>query len=75
MLTPTVGTCRSCGASVFFAKSDAGKWMPFDCKPVNGYIIRDDEGTLRAIHQPTHISHFATCPQAETWRGGRRDVE
>lgn len=42
-----LGTCRSCGATVYWRVTSAGK---------------------RAPYNPDGISHFATCPQAQTWR-------
>lgn len=54
LATPT--HCRSCQAAVLFAKNDkTGKSSPFDAVP--------------NIHEPTEsVSHFATCPQAASWR-------
>lgn len=60
--------CRSCGAEVTWAKTEAGKNMP---------IERADDGNLTydaangsVLHDPDGgwISHFATCGQADDWR-------
>lgn len=72
--------CRSCGADVLWAKTDAGKSMPLDPEPVddgNVLLYRTPEG-LRAVvmskgdHVPDnasrHKTHFATCPNAERHR-------
>lgn len=52
--TPT--HCRSCQQPVLFATNEkTGKASPFDYVP--------------NIHEPTDsVSHFATCPQAASWR-------
>ena len=68
------GTCRSCGADIEWAMTEAGKRMP---------IVEKSGGNLR-IQLPllgglptavpvlrgkgTHISHFADCPDADRWR-------
>ncbi len=44
--------CRSCGASILWCITAKGKKMPVD-------IPEGDEPTT---------SHFATCPEADTWR-------
>lgn len=75
--------CRSCGAPVRWVETERGKPMPIDVDPVaNGNIVvrlsdvRRGEvavviGPLEALSLTTearYVSHFATCPQAETWR-------
>ena len=84
-------TCKSCGAPVEWAKTEAGRWMPIDPEPVPGGNLaidrsswppvatvmgpgegaaqlalgaEDGEGELLA-----HVSHFATCPDRDEWRG------
>ncbi len=44
--------CKSCGATINWCVTDKGKKMPVDVP----------EGS-----EPT-TSHFATCPDANTWR-------
>jgi len=76
-------TCKSCGMPILWVKTRSGKAMPCDIKPIrfriddsaqvlerfvtkNGDILfgaRDSTGNLEG-----YISHFATCPQADTWR-------
>lgn len=67
--------CRSCGSLVVWAMTDSGRWMPVDRLP-------DERGTLRlwtdaynnlhvqhdALAPRRHRPHFATCPDAESWR-------
>ena len=76
--------CRSCGAPIIWITTKAGKAMPCDAEPIffdladmsdkdtkafvkeNGVIaigIENPEG-----QEVGHISHFATCPQADRWR-------
>lgn len=47
-----VERCRSCGASVWWGHTQAGKLCPFD--------IVDGERTA--------VSHFSTCRDADMWR-------
>ena len=72
--------CRSCKASIVFAKAYAtGKAMPLQLDDVGEWTI--EEGIAKHIGPvPTQLelgakpgpqrwtSHFAVCPQAEKWR-------
>lgn len=49
--------CRSCGASVVWTKTPAGKSIPLDLGHVRG------TGAQREA-----LTHFATCPQGREWR-------
>ncbi len=53
--------CRSCGASIMFIRTPAGKNTPVDATPIIGY---DADGSVLTIH----LSHFATCPYADRHR-------
>ncbi len=55
--------CRSCRAQIIWFKTEAGKNMPVDADTVEP---DDDELDLSR-----HISHFATCPQANHHRRPR----
>lgn len=49
--------CRSCGASVVWAKTEKGKSIPLDLAHVRvGPSGREA------------LTHFATCPQGKQWR-------
>jgi hypothetical protein len=65
-------TCRSCGAPVRWAITQHENRMPVDPEPVeNGNLILiDRDGELHVAHAVpgTHVSHYATCPDAERWR-------
>lgn len=53
--------CRSCDEYIVWMKTEAGKNMPVDADSCD----EDDE----LIFDPDkHISHFATCPEADKWR-------
>lgn len=52
--------CRSCRAKIIWFKTDAGKNMPIDADTVEP---EDDELDLKR-----HVSHFATCPDANLHR-------
>lgn len=74
--------CRSCDAEIVWAVSEAGKRMPLDAKPFPGgnveMIGADAAGTpVARVLSPgapnetgadRHVSHFATCAQAGSWR-------
>lgn len=75
--------CRACGAPIVFVKSAQGKYIPCDAKLVRyranptgkGIVVVEGEGAVRCDLDfeglPTgmaRISHFATCPQAGTFR-------
>ena len=60
-----VGKCRSCARSIVWMPTAKGKTMPVDAETVG----RDD-----TEYDPAkgHISHFATCPDAQKFRKGRK---
>jgi hypothetical protein len=55
--------CRSCRAQIIWFTTAAGKKMPVDADTVEP---KDDELDLER-----HVSHFATCNDAEKWRKPR----
>jgi len=55
--------CRTCRAQIIWFKTEAGKNMPVDADSVKP---EDDELDLSR-----HVSHFATCPQADSHRKTR----
>lgn len=72
--------CRSCDAEVVWAKTQAGRKMPLDAQPVEGwsdlrglFVLRDGValGAVTAAPragEPVYRSHFATCPHANQHR-------
>ena len=68
--------CRSCGAPVVWAITESGKRMPVDAKSDDRGRLRlyvDNLGVVHVTHDPFSATvhfrpHFATCPDAESWR-------
>ena len=76
--------CRSCGAAVTWTVTEAGKRMPVDFEPhPDGNVLLlppypNVPDTPRAsvlgpleveiATAALHRSHFATCPDADSWR-------
>lgn len=69
--------CRSCGAEIHWVRTVTGATMPIDALPAkDGNVLVDTEtGEATVLGRPedyAHLvrykSHFATCPQAKTWR-------
>jgi hypothetical protein len=66
-------TCRSCGAPIIWVLTEAGKRMPLDAKPekrwtIDPLALRLNPDAPRARLGDTHVSHFATCPNAAQHR-------
>ena len=55
--------CRSCNARIIWLKTEAGANMPVDADTVE----RDQE----TFDPKEHVSHFATCPNANAHRRPR----
>jgi hypothetical protein len=53
--------CSSCGEYIVWVKTEAEKWMPVDADSF-------DEGDELLYDKEKHISHFATCPNADSHR-------
>ncbi len=53
--------CRSCEAPIVWVQTQSGKYMPVDA---HSY----DEGDGLVFVKDKHISHFATCPNANKHR-------
>ncbi len=58
--------CRSCGALIFFAKTEAGKQMPLDAKPTKAWTL--DRSGQRCRQVEVYAAHWATCPSAQHHR-------
>lgn len=77
-----MSVCKSCGSEIFWAKTIKGASIPIDAKPSpRGNIILSENGTAlvyrdpsaiapRYANEPRYLSHFATCPNADTHRKG-----
>jgi len=74
-----MSTCRSCGALIVWALTEGGKRMPVDTQadPEGSLALWRAEGEWRTKviqsdwHGPRYRPHFATCPDAESWRRPR----
>jgi hypothetical protein len=52
--------CRSCGAEIVWLRTKAGRLIPVNAATA---LETDTE-----FDHNRHVSHFATCPQANKWR-------
>lgn len=74
--------CKSCGAPIYWVKTEAGKNMPVDAKPVAdgniifvgqvAFVIKQGHGPV--VDQPRYVSHFVTCKNAATHRRKKKAV-
>jgi hypothetical protein len=66
--------CKSCGAPIEWATSaKTGKAIPLDAEPAadGNLVVIDGIAGPAIATEPAEIrrkSHFATCPQAASWR-------
>jgi hypothetical protein len=59
--------CRSCGAYIVWLKTNAGNSMPVDADSLDeADFLRGKLPIFDA--KAGHISHFATCKDADKWR-------
>ena len=74
---PEPKPCRSCGAPVIWAVTTSAnpKPMPIDPEenPEGNVWVYPSLGRMRASSKPVegatrHVSHFTTCPNADTHR-------
>jgi hypothetical protein len=66
-----MGTCRSCGQPIVWARSLFGKDTPLEaCSLAEGNvkINKDGKAIVGQRGSGPYRSHFATCPQANQWR-------
>lgn len=75
-------TCRSCQTHIVFARSKTtGKLMPFEPDAAGEWVIVNGEAEHVGKAPATPVegvetvqrwtSHFAKCPDAQTWRKKR----
>ena len=63
--------CKSCKAEIIWIKTPAGRNHPVDAEPMSMWVQNEDHPVNQqgwSIVQG-HISHFATCPNADQHRG------
>lgn len=72
----TTSTCSGCGAAIVWITTAAGKSMPLDARAETLWLLDAEgaqTGSTRARPVQVRRSHFASCPQADQFRGrGRR---
>lgn len=70
-------TCNSCQAEVIWIVTTAGVRMPLDAQPVTEgrplFVILPGGARVataedRRLHRDLYMSHFATCPDGDSWR-------
>ena len=67
--------CKSCGRAILWGKKADGKAHPVEAvNPSTGNVRFNPDGTLvfGAKGSGHYVSHFATCPEADRWRNGKR---
>ncbi len=76
--------CKSCGAPIFWARTEAGRAMPVDAEPVadGRVILSDRHGTviarvLRRDEEPPpgailRRPHHSTCPHRDDWHNAAK---
>lgn len=78
--------CRSCGAPVLWRRhAETHRWAPLDATPradgafvlvlgTTDYRAATDADRRQRVPAPRFVSHFASCEQADKWRGqGRQE--
>ena len=87
-MTLRVEACRSCGAAAIWAMTTKGRMMLVDAEPSDeGNVLlverpgqmpqaqvmtKRDQGSLLEL-EPLRMAHFATCPNADSWRRNRQE--
>jgi hypothetical protein len=68
-------TCKGCGAEIIWIKTEAGRNMPIDAKPIKAYLPNPQYETLYALEktekyilQDVHLTHWATCKTADKFK-------
>ncbi len=67
--------CRSCRAPIEWVATESGKHMPVEEREGGNLVLDRDllgenpVARVVADGEGTHVSHFATCPDGDRWRG------
>lgn len=72
MMSPELSHCRSCGANIYWVKTESGKNMPVDSMPTEtgniifvsemAHVIKAGEAVPEDARR--YVSHFVTCKNA-----------
>lgn len=70
----STGICRSCKARIVWYRTVGGKMMPFDGAPALTNVRRDQTSVDAPWvgEAPRHLVHWATCPDADSFRKRER---
>lgn len=61
--------CRACNKEIYFLKTEKGRFIPVNAESLNESELNDCRAGLKRLFVPArHISHFADCPAAGTFR-------
>lgn len=77
-----MSTCRSCNKPIRWLELKSGKKMPVDPDPfelweaevgdtvvtASGDVVKFDPVKHAGDDREVYVSHFSTCPQADSWR-------
>jgi len=71
------GKCRGCGKDIIFAKNSDGKGIiPLDPRPAVYQVIEQPDGSAVAVRDKNYmVTHFATCPKASDFSGGKKSTD
>ncbi len=58
-MTEESGTCRDCGARLFWVFTKSGKRMPLDYEAERRFVI--DSATMVGRERNVYTCHLATC--------------
>jgi hypothetical protein len=65
-------TCRSCGAEIVWAVTDTGGRIPLSkASEQKRFVLHEGVKDPIARMQPTYVTHFVDCPDADEHRKTR----
>ena len=62
--------CKGCQEIIKFVEMESGMRMPVNSKPVSIVVVDDQTGKGEIVRG--FMSHFATCPNADKFRKGKK---
>lgn len=61
--------CKGCGAPILWGVTAMGRPIPLDPPEKRFTVLHEaEDGTLEVQYQDTYQTHFATCPDADSFR-------
>jgi len=74
-----VSKCKGCKKDIIWAEtSDSGKKIPLDPRPAVYWVeevvddITEDKWVCATRQPGAYVTHFATCPNANEFSGGKK---